>query len=180
MIFFPWVASAVGAVHTLWGSVADAVALLEEATEEVIARKILFGHTVSCVQLSEVYLRAGQMDEATEVARQAVHLAHDYKERGNEAYALRLLGEIAMHHAPPDTDQAETHYQQALTLANELGMRPLQSHCHRGLGTLYSQTGQTEQARAALSTAIEMYREMEMTFWLPETETALADVEGKP
>jgi hypothetical protein len=44
---------------------------------------------------------------------------------------------------------------------------------------LYRQTGQTEQARAELSTAIDMYREMEMTFWLPETEAALAEVEGQ-
>ena len=58
-------------------------------------------------------------------------------------------------------------------------MRPLQAHCHRGLGTLYATTGQREQARAELSTAIEMYREMEMTFWLPETEAALAQVEGR-
>ena len=58
-------------------------------------------------------------------------------------------------------------------------MRPLQAHCHRGLGTLYSQTGQSEQARAELSTAIDMYRDMEMTFWLPETEEALAVVEGR-
>ena len=63
-------------------------------------------------------------------------------------------------------------------LADELGMRPLQAHCHRGLGTLYSQTGQVEYARAALSTAIAMYRDMKMTFWLPETEAALAEVEG--
>ena len=81
---------------------------------------------------------------------------------------------------PPNaTQQATASYQQALTLANELGMRPLQAHCHRGLGKLYSQTGQSEQARAELSTAIEMYRDMEMTFWLPETEAALAAVEGK-
>ena len=58
-------------------------------------------------------------------------------------------------------------------------MRPLQAHCHRGLGTLYSQTGQSEQAHAELSTAIDMYRDMEMTFWLPETEVALAEVEGR-
>jgi len=43
-------------------------------------------------------------------------------------------------------------------------MRPLQAHCHRGLGILYSQTRQSEQARAELSTAIKMYRDMEMTF----------------
>jgi hypothetical protein len=58
-------------------------------------------------------------------------------------------------------------------------MRPLQAHCHRSLGTLYATVGQREQARTALSTAIELYRSMEMTFWLPETEAALDEVEGR-
>ena len=95
----------------------------------------------------------------------------------NEAHALHQIGIVYAHTVPPDAKQAETHYQQALTLANELGMRPLQAHCHRGLGILYRQTGQEEQALAELSTAIDMYRDMEMTFWLPETEAALAAVE---
>jgi lipoprotein NlpI len=56
-------------------------------------------------------------------------------------------------------------------------MRPLQAHCHRGLGTLYAQTGQRELARTALSAAIALYRAMDMTFWLPEAEAALAHVE---
>ena len=60
-----------------------------------------------------------------------------------------------------------------------LGMRPLQAHCHRGLGMLYTKTGQREQARSALTTAIEMYQSMDMTFWLPQTEAALAQVEGR-
>ena len=58
-------------------------------------------------------------------------------------------------------------------------MCPLQAYCHRGLGTLYAKTGQREQARTELSTAINLYRGMEMTFWLPETEAALAQVEGR-
>jgi Flp pilus assembly protein TadD len=53
-------------------------------------------------------------------------------------------------------------------------MRPLQAHCHHGLGTLYNQTGRAALARAALSTAIEMYRAMDMTFWLPQAEAAMA------
>jgi hypothetical protein len=56
-------------------------------------------------------------------------------------------------------------------------MRPLQAHCHRGLGTLYATIGRAEQARAELSTAIDLYRAMGMTFWLPQAETALAQVE---
>jgi len=43
-------------------------------------------------------------------------------------------------------------------------MRPLQAHCQRGLGTLYAAIGQREQARITLSTAIELYRAMGMTF----------------
>ena len=58
-------------------------------------------------------------------------------------------------------------------------MRPLVAHCHLGLGTLYTRTGQREQARAALSAAIDLYRAMEMTFWLPQAEAALAQVEAQ-
>ena len=85
-------------------------------------------------------------------------------------------GEIAARRDPPEVELAESHYQQALALADELGMRPLQAHCHRGLGTLYATTGQREQAHTALSTAIALYRDMDMTFWLPQTEAALAQV----
>jgi hypothetical protein len=58
-------------------------------------------------------------------------------------------------------------------------MRPLQAHCHLGLGTLYAKVEQREQARAELYTAIELYRTMEMTFWLPQAEAALAQVEAR-
>jgi len=56
-------------------------------------------------------------------------------------------------------------------------MRPLVSHCHLGLGRLYQQTGRAEQARAALTTAIDLYLTMDMTFWLPQAEAALAQME---
>jgi hypothetical protein len=58
-------------------------------------------------------------------------------------------------------------------------MRPLQAHCHRGLGTLYAKIGQQEPACRELSTAIELYRAMAMTFWLPQAEAALAQMEGR-
>ena len=87
------------------------------------------------------------------------------------------LGVVQAHADPPDVAPAAAHYQQALALAEELGMRPLQAHCHLGLGTLYATTGQRQQARAALTTAIDLYRAMDMTFWLPQAEAALAQTE---
>jgi len=119
---------------------------------------------------------AGHLEEAYTLAERALVLAHEYQGRSHQAYALCLLGNIAARRDPPEGDPAEAHYRQALALANELGMRPLQAHCHRGLGTLYAATGQREQARAELSTGIALYRAMDMTFWLPQAEAALAQV----
>jgi hypothetical protein len=122
---------------------------------------------------------AGHLDEAYALAARALAFARAHQERGNQAYALCLLGDIAMRRDPPESSQAGDDYRQTLTLAQELGMRPLQAHCYRGLGTLYAATGQREQARATLSTAVEMYRAMEMTFWLPQTESVLAQVDAQ-
>jgi hypothetical protein len=63
-------------------------------------------------------------------------------------------------------------------LAEELGMRPLMAHCYLSLGTLYTKIGRREQARAKLSAAIALYRAMDMVFWLPQAEGALAQVVG--
>src|SRR5262244_1391959 len=135
------------------------------------------GLQVLCsLPLGEAHLLAGRLQEARALAERALALAREHQERGNEAYALRLLGDIAARREPPEHQQAEAHYHQALALANELGMRPLQAHCHLGLGTLYAKSGQPEQARAELSTAMALYRSMDMTFWLPQAEAALAPV----
>ena len=93
---------------------------------------------------------------------------------------MRLLGDIAVQHDPPERDQAEAHYRDALALAEGLGMRPLQAHCHRCLGKLYATIGRRAEAGDELDTAIKLYRAMAMTFWLPQTEAALAQVEEPP
>ena len=103
-------------------------------------------------------------------------LSHEHKERGNQAWASRLLGEIAARRDPPKIESAAASYRQALALAEELEMRPLQAHSHRGLGILYIKVGWREQARAELSTAIALYCDMEMQFWLPQAEAALLQV----
>jgi tetratricopeptide (TPR) repeat protein len=137
------------------------------------------GQSLRVGYVSEASLLAGRMQEAVQRAERALALARAHKEGGHEAWALRLLGEIAAHQVPLEIDPAAHHYRQALALADELGMRPLVAHCHLGLGTLYAKTGQREPARAELSTAIEMYRAMEMMFWLPQAEVPLAQVEER-
>src|SRR5262249_52958727 len=129
------------------------------------------------LSMGEAQVLAGRLEEAHALAERALALTRTHQERGHEAYALRLLGDIAARRGPPESVPADAAYRQALALAEELGMRPLQAHCHRGLGTLYATIGQQEQARAELSAAIVLYRAMDMMFWLPQTEATLAQVE---
>jgi len=176
--YFPWMATALGAAYTLGGRVADAVPLLTQAMEQAIAMERIDTQALCRLSLGEAQVLAGLLEEAHALAERTLALARAHQERGNQAYALRLLSEIAARREPPEVEPAETHYRQALALANELGMRPLLAHCHRGLGTLYSRAGQQAQAQTELAAAIALYRAMEMTFWLPQTEAALARVEG--
>ena len=90
---------------------------------------------------------AGRIEEALTHATRALEFASTSKQRGNQAWLLRLFGEIAARRDHLEVESAEEYYRQALSLANELEMRPLQAHCHRGLGTLYLKMGQQAQAR---------------------------------
>ena len=130
-------------------------------------------------RLSQAYILVGRLEDAHQRATQAVDLARHCQQRGTLAWALWLLGESTARQAAPGVEPAAGHYRQALALAEELGMRPLQAHCHRSLGMWYGRLGQQEPARRELSTAVEMYRTMEMSFWLPQAESMLAQVEGQ-
>ena len=168
-------AVALGAAYTLAGRVANAVLLLTQALEQATAMEARWGQTFCCLVLAEAQVLAGRLEEAQVLAERALALARTHQ-RGNEAYTLRLLGDIAARREPPESTQAAAYYHQALALAEELGMRPLQAHCHRGLGTLYATTGQREQARTELCAARDLYQAMDMTFWLPQVATVLAQV----
>jgi tetratricopeptide (TPR) repeat protein len=163
-----------GYAYALQGRLAEGCALLEEAISESARRVTPYAYLV--VRLSEVCRLAGRWDDAWQHARQALDLARQGKERGNEALALHQLGVVYAHADPLDVAPAEAHYQQALALAEALGMRPLVAHCHLGLGRLYGQIGRAEQARAALTAAVDLYCAMDMTFWLPLAEAALMQV----
>ena len=153
--------------------------MLEQAVEQNPSGRSTAWLPRWIMQRGEGYLVAGRIEEAMTEARRALTLVHDYKQRGLEAWALRLLGKIAAYQEPPTVEPAEAHYRQAMSIAKERGMRPLLAHCHLDLGTLYAKYSRREEAHVELSAAIELYRAMEMTFWLPPAEAALVQVVGR-
>src|SRR5262249_2211469 len=118
--------------------------------------------------LSEAYRLSNRIEDAVQLAGQALEFARDHKRRAQQAWALRALGEIASHRDPPVAEEAESCYRQAMALAGELGARPIVAHCHLGLGKLYGRTGKWQDAGDHLTAAGVMYREMDMQFWLEQ------------
>jgi len=62
-----------------------------------------------------------------------------------------------------------------LALAEPRGMRPLLAHCYLGLGKHCRRSGQREQALEHRTTAMTMYGEMGMTYWLDQAETQMRE-----
>jgi tetratricopeptide (TPR) repeat protein len=169
---FDVTAAHLGYAQALLGHLPEGVALIEEALADPEGTGTVH-HPLLLAYLGEAQLLAGRRDEAAAIARRALDLAHRQKERGNEAWVLRLLGDTGAHADPPDPDAAEGHYNQALARANELGMRPLAAHSHLGLGMLFHRTGDQAKAAEHLTIAATMYREMDMGFWLEKAEAEL-------
>jgi tetratricopeptide (TPR) repeat protein len=162
-----------GAAYALAGRLSEALDLQEQTVTQHNADEGMM-----LVLLGETYLLSNRLDKARVCVKRALTFARAHNERACQAWGLRLSGAV-MYEDNVETTQAEVLYQEALQLAEELRMKPLQAHCHRDLGLLYSRTGQSEQAHAELSMAIKMYRDMEMKLWLPETERRLAELKQR-
>jgi class 3 adenylate cyclase/tetratricopeptide (TPR) repeat protein len=162
----PRVAAALGNAYAATGRVGEALPVLELAKNRV---RLSFIRS----QLAQGYLLIGRLEEAASLASRALDFSRRHAERGNEARALYVLGEIASYDDSLDVDRSVAHFQQAMALAGELRMRPLLAHCHAGLGKLYGETGNLPQAKAYLNTGVAMMREMEMGLWLEKAEAEL-------
>jgi class 3 adenylate cyclase/tetratricopeptide (TPR) repeat protein len=162
-----------GYTYARSGRLGEGLALLAQAMAAFESGVATVFHSLVTAHSGEACILAGRLQEAHRHAERAFTLTRQRGERGDEAYALRLLGEIHSQETPPDDGRAEARYREAMTLADHLGMRPLVAHCHLGLGKLYAHTGKPEQAREHLATATRMYREMGMTYWLERAEAEL-------
>ena len=115
--------------------VARRIPLLREAVEQVAqgrrTREALF-----TTYLAEALLLAREVTEASALAEGALALSRERFEQATEARALYVLGETVAHGAGRDGPAGEPHYQSALALAGELGLRPLVAQCHLGLARL--------------------------------------------
>jgi tetratricopeptide (TPR) repeat protein len=160
--------SRLGYAYGRSGRLAEGIPMLEQAVGAITSMQHRAGSSFIYLKLSEACLLAGRRADALESTRRALTLALEGGQRGHEASAKWLLGEIA---AGEDClEQADGHYREALALAEKIGFRPMVAHCHRGLGDLYRRVGKLEQASEHFTAATAMYHAMDMPFWLEQAD----------
>jgi tetratricopeptide (TPR) repeat protein len=162
----PWAVACSASALAQIGDVEEALRRVEEAEQllDEQAASGIFGHRGwAYLAVSRACLLLGRLDKARHLGDCSV--VSSQHQPGFRAHALHLLADLAAHPDQFDAESGVAHYQQALALAQSHGMRPLVAHCYLGLSKLYRRTGKPEQARENLTTAMRMYREMDMAFW---------------
>jgi ATP/maltotriose-dependent transcriptional regulator MalT len=128
-------------------------------------------HAWSLVGLGEVLLLAGRRAEAAHAAMRALEQARTLEDRGVEAWAHRLRGEIDLPDRPAAAAQA---LQAGLALAEDLHMLPLAAHCQLGLARAALATGDRADGARRLDEARRLYADLGMQLWLTR---ATAEIE---
>jgi class 3 adenylate cyclase/tetratricopeptide (TPR) repeat protein len=165
---YPVVAAQLALARALSGRVAEASPLLAEVAERVGAMTLRWGNAPWLLWLGEASLLADRLEEATRIAHRVLDGGRQRNERGQQAWALWLLGELAS--CRDHLAEAEDRFREALALGQELGMEPLAAHCHRGLARACRARGDRAQAAPHASAATRLYRAMGMRLWLETLE----------
>jgi len=165
-VWRPIPSSLLGLTLALRGHVDSALPLLEDGVHLSEVLGINAYLALWTLHKAEGLLAAGEPARAGEAARHALDLAIAHKERGHQAWAWRLLGEVASREGGAPLAQAEEHYRQALGIAEELKMQPLVAHVRMGWGRVCRLRGDRMRAEEHLVAAFTLFREMDVPFWV--------------
>jgi class 3 adenylate cyclase/tetratricopeptide (TPR) repeat protein len=152
-LMFPFLIAPLGAAYTHAGDARRAVSLLEQAVEQGASMQLRAHHALRLTWLARAYLDDDRPQRAGETAQRALQLAQECRERGNEAHALRVVGDIAAHGVDADLPTAEAAYLQGQELAHALGMRPLAAQFQLARGRLARRMGGLAAAHDHLTAA---------------------------
>ena len=149
--FYGWftnIASCLGHVLSRLGKDEEGTTLLQRAVERTRASGVLVSHGQELAWLAEAHLAAGRAAQAVQTAGEAVKVARQHEECGNEALALFALGRsVRLQGAPPG--EAAGCLRAALRLAQRCGMAPLAAQCWDELDRIGQDAGGTPPAAAA-------------------------------
>ncbi len=179
VLMAPIVTRILGEAYALAGRHVDALGYAQRAAEQLEALRYIPALPTAHAGLAEAQFLAGRFSDALHSARTALDLSRRHGQRGTQAVALRVLGDILAHGEHPDVEGGAAAYDEALALAEVMGMRPLVARCQLGLGRLWSKTRHPSEARAHLEPAASLCGSMGMTLWREQANAALLAVRSQ-
>jgi tetratricopeptide (TPR) repeat protein len=172
-LLFTHVAPSLGSTYVGLKRTEEAIVILEAGRQVAESKQLRIELGRAMVNLAEAYSLAGRADEALIMSQNALDFALERSQRGTEAWALYVRGNVCASAGSRQLNEAGNAYQRALAVADELGMRPLSAQCRLALGGVQGQVGQVDRGRAQLNDAIGMFHEMGMQYWVGKGESML-------
>lgn len=165
-LLFPFAAAPLGASIGRLGRLDEATELLNASVERSAAMGRMVDAALWRYFQGRMYLSSGDVSSARSVTDRGLALSITYKERGNQALLLSLLGDIHCEQSEGDLSVAMEHYTKAMDLATELKMAPIQSRCHDGFARIYEASGEVKLAKEHAAKADDIATEIGAGFWL--------------
>jgi tetratricopeptide (TPR) repeat protein len=175
-ILLPMLAAPLAYAYALNGSRDKAEKLARGAWDQLRGTNVFWLYIWLYAPLASAMLEVGNWGGAREVGTYATNLARELGMRGMETENLRVLGTASAGKEGVDIEKAKEFLRSAMTLSEELQMRAEQAHCKFDFARIQVQAGNLCEARDNAEASVNLYRELDMPFWLERAETALAKV----
>ncbi|MCP2323105.1 DNA-binding SARP family transcriptional activator/Tfp pilus assembly protein PilF [Hamadaea flava] len=146
----------------------ESMQLLRTSGDEVAVAWVLRG-------MGQAHLDAKDLPQAREHLAEALRRFRAAGSQQGEATALFWLARLVFAEGRPE--EALTGFEQALQIARHLTDRPGEAQCLRGIGLVHRALGDTVQARAALTRALDLVRQPRATLLESHIRRTLDDVE---
>ena len=166
------VAPPLTSAYVLAGRAQDAVTMLERASRHAESIGDPVERRIAPGAWSEAYLALGRPAEALPLAQRYLEERRRLGARGFEGWALRQLAETLARLGPGRADEAEASFDDALRVATERAMRPLEGVCRLGVARLHAARGKAQDARRARGEAEDIFRDLGMSYWLAQARAS--------
>jgi len=176
-LLYSLLAGGLGYAYAITGQVEKGVSMMQRAVQQRESLRGVYPGAQGAyvlTRLADGLILARRFGDAAAFADRAANLARAYDNRIDEAWALRLYGDLAAQQDPLDAENVQSLYDRSRKIAAAHEMAPFVAHCNLRIGKLHSRTHEHVKSRTALRRARNVFAGLDMPFWARQADEALA------
>ncbi len=161
----PYVRAFLGWAYVHDGKSSDGIALLDNARQSASSMNLVPALTWLAILMGEAESTRGDNHAANILADEALERSRQLGERGLEGWGLRLKGKLATDVESIDIGLSMKCLNAAISIAQALGLRPLEARAGLDLAKAFRLEGDRTEARRLAETALLQMQTMGMSYW---------------